>query len=140
MELSKKQDVKIDGQKVKISKLKEENAEIKAKSALKDEELAQMRVQSEALKAEVAQLSASKQEKQNDGKGSGEKDCRQKEGLSDATDEISRLKDLLAETTASKQEVQTSLKQTEKTIETSKAWITRLESMVEECNTKAIKV
>ena len=37
MELSKKQDVKIDGQKVKISKLKEENAEIKAKSALKDE-------------------------------------------------------------------------------------------------------
>ena len=95
-----------------------------------------MRVQSEALKAEVAQLSASKQEKQTDGNDSGEKDCR----LSDATDEISRLKDLLAETTASKQEVQTSLKQTEKTIETSKAWITRLESMVEECNTKAIKV
>ena len=61
MELSKKQDVKIDGQKVKISKLKEENAEIKAKATLKDEELAQMRVQSEALKAEVAQLSASKQ-------------------------------------------------------------------------------
>lgn len=69
--LTMKQEVKIEGQtaqisklKAKIADLKSKNAGIIAKYAGKDDELAQQRVESEALKTEITKLNANLQERE----------------------------------------------------------------------------
>ena len=88
---SKEQKIKIGNQKSKIKNLKAKVANLKTKYAGKDEVLAQQRVESKALKAEVGRLTQSSRKEGEASRDSVSESISQKMSLDEARDEITRL-------------------------------------------------
>ena len=144
--LTMKQEVKIEGQTAQISKLKAKIADLKSKNtgliakyAGKDDELAQQRVKSEALKAEITKLNATLQEREAVVKSLKEQ-IYQKRSLDKAKDdEIAQLQNQLDQINGENRKAKESLKGTENDLSVAKELITRMKTQPEKSLTGNVK-
>ena len=102
------------------------NSNLKASHADKNEELAQIRVGSETLKAEIARIISNREVGESLVESVRDSFC-QKESLDESRDEISRLQNLLDETQGKKLEVEESFKGKQKGLSEARKEIAQLE-------------